>query len=208
MRQSYRIGLTGNIATGKTTVGHMLEALGAVWIDADKVAHKVMEPGGKAFPDVTQAFGPAIIGPDGTIDRRKLGEHVFSDPAALRQLESLVHPAVIEAVEHQIALSDAPVVVVEAIKLLESGMAASYEAIWVTVCAEVTQVTRLMESRGLSREAALQRIRAQPPQSHKMAAADLVIRTDGPLEATRAQVEVAWADLCASLSPSHETQNL
>jgi dephospho-CoA kinase len=205
MSLPYRIGLTGNIATGKTTVGHMLEALGALWIDADKVAHRMMAPGGKAYKAVTETFGPEILERDGTIDRRKLGSLVFSDPAALLQLESLVHPAVIEAVEHQMSLSEAQVVVVEAIKLLESGMAACYEAIWVTVCDEDIQIARLMQTRGLSRAAALQRIRAQPPQSDKIAVADLVISTNGPREATRAQVEAVWAELCAALFPSHET---
>jgi dephospho-CoA kinase len=205
MRLPYRIGLTGNIATGKTTVGQMLAALGAVWIDADKVAHRMIAPGGKAYEAVSRAFGPEILDPDGTIDRRKLGNRVFSDPAALFQLESLVHPAVIEAVEHQIEFSEAPVVVVEAIKLLESGMAASYEAIWVTVCDEEIQIERLMQNRGLSREVALQRVRVQPPQSEKVAAADVVIMTGGSLEATRIQVEAAWAELVASLAPANET---
>jgi dephospho-CoA kinase len=204
----YRIGLTGNIATGKTTVGQMLQDLGAVWIDADKVAHRMIEPGGKAYRTVTEAFGPNILQRDGTIDRRKLGNRVFSNPAELRVLESLVHPAVIEAVEHQIAVSDAPVVVVEAIKLLESGMAASYEAIWVTVCEEETQVERLMQTREFSKDAALQRVRSQPPQAEKVAAADVVITTEGSLEATRAQVERAWAELCASLTSSHEAQSI
>lgn len=205
MRLPYCIGLTGNIATGKTTVGQMLHALGAVWIDADKVAHRMMEPGGKVYKAVTQAFGPQILGHDGTIDRGKLGNRVFSDPQALRELESLVHPAVIEAVEHQIALSEAAVVVVEAIKLLESGMAAHYQAIWVTVCDEETQVARLMQGRNLSRDAALQRIRAQPSQEDKIAVADLVITTEGSLEKTRAQVEAAWAELNALLVAGHET---
>jgi dephospho-CoA kinase len=194
----YRIGLTGNIATGKTTVGHMLVDLGAELIDADKVAHEVMAPGGDAYEPVVQAFGPEIVAQDGSIDRRALGKLVFSDPTALRLLESLVHPPVIREVERRIAASEAPVVVVEAIKLLESGMADTYEAIWVTACSAETQLTRLMRNRGLSREAALVRIHAQPPQEEKVAQADVVINTEATLDETRAQVERAWTKLESS----------
>jgi dephospho-CoA kinase len=188
----YRIGLTGNIATGKTTVGRMLEALGAERIDADKVAHAVMAPGGAAYQPVVAAFGPEILTPSGSIDREALGAIVFSDPAALRKLEALVHPAVIQAVDAQVASTEARVVVVEAIKLLESGMAEAYDAIWVSTCPEAIQCERLMRLRGLSREAALTRIAAQPPQAEKLARADVVIHTDGSLERTRRQILAAW----------------
>jgi dephospho-CoA kinase len=202
----YRIGLTGNIATGKTTVGRMLEALGAERIDADKVAHAVMSPGGSAYSSVVTAFGPEILSPGSgqphagaqsaaPIDRRALGAIVFSDPAALRRLEALVHPAVIRRVEEQIVATTARVVVVEAIKLLESGMAETYEAIWVTACSEVIQRERLMRLRGLTSEVASTRIQAQPPQEEKAARADVVIHTDGSLAETRAQVLAAWEAL-------------
>jgi dephospho-CoA kinase len=208
MSLPYRIGLTGNIATGKTTVGRILEEQGAVLIDADRVAHTAMSPGGTAYSAVTRAFGPDILSRDGVIDRRKLGSLVFSDPAALRELESLVHPAVIRAVEHQIAVSRAPVVVVEAIKLIESGMAAAYDALWVTVCEESTQVSRLIEHRGYDNATALQRIRAQPPQAEKVRAADVVITTEGTLASTRAQVEAAWDEIGPRLTPHDETHNV
>lgn len=191
----YRIGLTGNIATGKTTVGRMLEALGAERIDADKVAHAVMAPAGSAYQPVVQAFGPEILTPSGSVDRQALGAIVFSDPVALRMLESLVHPAVIQRVDEQIASTKARVIVVEAIKLLESGMAEAYDAIWVTACSESVQRERLMRLRGLSCEAARVRMQAQPPQDEKLARAGVVIRTDGSLEATRAQVLAAWRAL-------------
>jgi dephospho-CoA kinase len=196
-RLPYRIGLTGNIATGKTTVGRMLESLGAERIDADKVAHAVIIPGGSAYRSVVAAFGPEILVSDPAqqpprINRQALGNIVFSDPAALRKLESLVHPAVIRNVNAQIASTEARVIVVEAIKLLESGMAEAYDAIWVTTCPKAIQCERLMRLRGLSRETALARIEAQPPQAEKLARADVVIHTDGSLAATRAQVLAAW----------------
>ncbi len=190
-RPPYRIGLTGNIATGKSTVAGMLAALGAEHIDADRVAHEMIAPDGPAYDEVVAAFGEQILTPDGRIDRGKLGAVVFHDEAAMARLESLVHPPTIEAVERQIAASDAPVVVVEAIKLLESGMAASYEAIWVATCDASTQLARLMSERDLSRAEARQRIEAQPPQEEKIARADVVIDTDCTLAETRAQVEAA-----------------
>jgi len=191
----YCIGLTGNIATGKTTAGRMLAMLGAELIDADQVAHRVMGPDGEAYEGVARAFGTQILAPDGTIDRRKLGALVFADPAALRRLESLVHPAVTARIRAQVYRSAAPVVVIEAIKLLESDLAALCDEIWVTTCPQALQLKRLMETRGLSREEAELRILAQPPQEEKLAVADVVIDTSGTLEETRRQVLRAWEAL-------------
>ncbi len=188
----YRIGLTGNIATGKSTVGRMLEGLGAERIDADEVAHAVISQDGSAYGPVLEAFGPEIQRPDGTIDRKALGAIVFSDPLALGRLESLVHPAVIRTVDRMIASSQARVIVVEAIKLLESGMAEHYDAVWVTTCSEATQLERLVRLRQLSRADAQRRISAQPTQAAKLSRADVVIDTGGSLAETLAQVQAAW----------------
>jgi len=200
----YCIGLTGNIATGKTTVGRMLAMLGAELIDADRVAHRVMAPDGAAYEGVVRTFGPHILASDGTIDRRKLGALVFADPAALRRLEELVHPAVTALIRAQIYRSPAPVVVIEAIKLLESDLAPLCDEIWVTTCPEELQLERLMTTRGLSREEAELRIRAQPSQEEKLAVADVVIDTSGTLEETRRQVLRAWEVLRAKLQDVSE----
>jgi dephospho-CoA kinase len=192
---TYRIGLTGNIATGKSTVGEMLADLGAAVLDADEVTHRVMAPGGAAYGPVIEAFGSDIVTEDGRIDRRTLGQIVFSSAGALRKLESLVHPVVIAEVDRWITESQAPVVVVEAIKLLESGMADTYDAIWVTTCPESVQLERLMTSRAMTREAALLRIQAQPPQVEKLVRADVVIDTSDSFDATRAQVRDAWRQI-------------
>ncbi len=191
----YVIGLTGNIATGKSTVARMLGDLGATVIDADRVAHEVMRAGTPVHRAVVEAFGPQVLRPDGEIDRAYLGAIVFSDPQALARLEAIVHPAVLEEVARRIAAAPTPVVVVEAIKLIESGMAEALDALWVTTCPVEEQVRRLMADRGLSRPDAEQRVRAQPPQEAKIARADVVISTDGSLEETRAQVEAAWRAL-------------
>ncbi|MFN2229888.1 MAG: dephospho-CoA kinase, partial [Anaerolineae bacterium] len=120
------IGLTGNIATGKSVVAQMLSELGARVIDADKVAHEVMAPGAPAYDAVVDAFGPAVLAPDGTIDRGKLGGIVFRDPTALQRLEAAVHPATIAEVTLRILQATEPVVVVEAIKLIEAGLHRGY----------------------------------------------------------------------------------
>ncbi len=190
----YVIGLTGNIATGKSTVGRLLADLGAQVIDADQVAHAVMRRGRTAWQEVVLAFGLAVLGPDGEIDRRKLGAIVFRDPAALRRLEDIVHPAVRAAMRACTRRSQAPVVVYEAIKLLESGAAEDCDAVWVVTCPRAVQVERLMRTRGLSRAEAELRIDAQPPPEEKLARADVVITNDGSLEETRQQVERAWRE--------------
>lgn len=191
------IGLTGNIATGKSTVAEMLADLGAEAIDADRVAHAVMRPGTPAHAAIVERFGPHVLRGDGTIDRAWLGSQVFSDPQALEDLERIVHPAVIDEVQRRIAESPAEVVVVEAIKLIEAGMAETCDAVWVTICPAEERVRRLVEERGMAPVDARQRVAAQPPQSEKVARADVVIDTDVSLAATRAQVEAAWRRLLA-----------
>jgi dephospho-CoA kinase len=188
----YTIGLTGNIATGKTTVGNMLVDLGAELIDADQVAHRVILPGGSAYQSVKHTFGEEILTPEGLIDRRILGAIVFSDPEALRLLESIIHPPVIACVNQRIEASRAQVVVIEAIKLLESGMGDDYDAIWVTTCPEELQLARLEKIRLLEHKDAVRRLQAQPPQQEKIERADVVIDTSGSIEKTRVQVKKAW----------------
>ncbi len=190
----YVIGLTGNIATGKSTVSRMLAELGAQVVDADAVAHAVMRRGRAVWQEVVLAFGPAVLGPDGEIDRGQLGRIVFRDPAALQRLENIVHPAVIEEIRALSRRSTAPVLVREAIKLIESGAADDCDAVWVVTCPRAAQVERLMRTRGLSRAEAELRIDAQPPQEEKVARADVVIDNSGPLEETRQQVERAWRE--------------
>ncbi|HEY67986.1 MAG TPA: dephospho-CoA kinase [Thermoflexia bacterium] len=194
------IGLTGNICTGKSTVAGMLAELGAEVIDADLVAHEVMRAGTPIHAKIVETFGPGVLAPNGEIDRTRLGAIVFADPAALARLEAIVHPATIEAVVQRIAAVSSAVVVVEAIKLIESGMADGCDSVWVTTCRPEQQVYRIMGGRGLSRAEAWQRVRAQPPQEEKIARADVVIDTSGTLPQTRAQVRAAWQKLVGRVS--------
>ncbi|MCP4542539.1 MAG: dephospho-CoA kinase [Chloroflexi bacterium] len=188
------IGLTGNIGTGKSTVARMLAELGADAIDADKVAHEVIRAGTPGHSKIVEAFGPEMLALDGEIDRKRLGALVFADPTALARLETIVHPAVIQEVTHRISNSTADVVV-EAIKLIEAGMADAYDSVWVTTCQREQQLERIMDERGLSRAEAEQRAQAQPPQEEKIARADIVIDNSHALVKTRKQVQAAWERL-------------
>jgi dephospho-CoA kinase len=188
----YLIGLTGNIATGKSTVAAMLAELGAMVIDADKVAHQVMGRGDGVFERVVATFGPGVIGANGEIDRGRLGHIVFDDPVALRRLEEIVHPAVGVEINRRITEAEAPVVVIEAIKLIEAGIHHICQALWVTACPEKQQIERLMTSRSFSFDKAQRRVTAQPPQAKKKKLADVVIDTSGDLAETWQQVELAW----------------
>jgi dephospho-CoA kinase len=190
------IGLTCNIATGKSLVGKTLAQLGAEHIDADQLAHQVMVRGQPAWRQIVAVFGKDVLQPDVEIDRRKLGAIVFADVCALARLEQIVHPEVIACTRERIAASPSGVVVVEAIKLIESGMVSQLcDALWVVTAPREAQIERLMEQRGLSYEDAVLRIDAQPPQAHKVARADVVIDNGGTIEAIACQVKRAWAEL-------------
>ena len=191
----YLIGLTGNIACGKSTVLAQLAGYGAEVIDADRVVHELQRPGQPVWAAIREAFGTGVLAPDGALDRRALGAIVFADPAALARLESLTHPAVREWIEARVAASRAPVVVIDAIKLLESGLADGCDEVWVVTCPPEQQLARLMARNGFAEEEARRRIAAQPPQAQKVARADLVIANDGTLEELRARVAAAWAAL-------------
>jgi len=191
----YVIGLTGNIATGKSTVGQLLAGLGAQHIDADRLAHQVMAYGTPAWQRIIEHF-PSVVGSDGEIDRRKLGEIVFADPAALARLEAIVHPEVIALIRHQVAQTQAAVVVIEAIKLIESGIAAQLcDTLWVVTAPRAVQIQRLMAQRGLSEQEAALRVDAQSAQKEKIACADVVIENGGDIQDTIRQVHQAWSQI-------------
>ena len=186
------IGLTGNIACGKSTVAAILTQHGAQVIDADQVAHLVMKPPGPVFTAIVQEFGPGIVAPDGTIDRRALGRIVFSDSTKLRRLDQLVHPVTSRVIREMIATSVARVVVVEAIKLIEAGTNRICDAVWIVICPREQQIRRLVASRGLTPEDAERRIDAQTPIAEKLHYASAVIDNSGSLEDLHRQVQTAW----------------
>ncbi len=191
----YVIGLTGNIATGKSVVRKMLEHLGAYGIDADALAHRAIAMDAPGYKPIVDTFGKWILGPDDQIDRGRLGRLVFNDPQALARLEAIVHPLVRQAIDVLIRRSKQSVIVIEAIKLLESPIRQGCDAIFVSYAPPEVQLARLVQKRGMTEEAARQRIGAQPSQEEKLAAATLVIRNTGSFEDAWRQVAAAWESL-------------
>lgn len=191
----YVIGLTGNIATGKSVARRMLEHLGAYTIDADSLTHRAYAKGAPGYQLVLDRFGKWLLNREGEIDRKKLGNLVFSDPEAMKQLEEIVHPLVRQAVEMLLQRAKQQVVVVEAIKLLEGDLRKVCDTIWVTNAPESVQVERLMRKRGLTEAQALERVRAQSPQSQKIKMGNMVITNTGSYEDLWKQVSEAWKEI-------------
>ncbi len=204
MAKPYVIGLTGNIATGKSTVARMLRDLGACIIDADQVAHGVMRAGTAVHTALVGRFGDRIVAASGEIDRRALGAIVFANHEALLALDDLVHPAVRVEVRRLVSECTDPVVVIEAIKLLEAGMDADCDSIWVVTAPRDVQIARVMQRSALTREEAEQRINAQGPQCDKVRRANTVIDNSRSLACTRQQVERAWGRTFSLVSRPRE----
>lgn len=194
------IGLTGNIAVGKSVVRQMLQHLGAHTIDADGLAHQAMSPGAPAYQPIIDTFGTVILNEDKTINRALLGSMVFSNPALLQKLESITHPVIGAAIDTLINHSKKRVIVIEAIKLLEGDLAKSVSEVWVVNASPKTQYSRLINKRKLSEEEAKRRILAQNPQADKIKHANVVITNDGDIEATWKQVQTAWNIIKGKLS--------
>ncbi len=189
----YLIGLTGDIASGKSTVLQMLQELGARAIDADALVHVVQAKGGTAYQPVVEAFGTSILGPDGEIDRQKLGAIVFADPARLRELEAIVHPEVSRELAILLLEARERVVVIEAVKLVEAGLHHLCDAVWIVTVSRAEALRRLVQDRAMSEQEALLRLDAQPPVGNKLAIAAVVIDNSGTVQETREQVRRAFA---------------
>jgi len=184
------IGLTGNIGCGKSTVARMLRDEGVATVDADVVAREIRHNDAEARAAIERRFG--------TYDAAKLSAVVFSDPDALRDLEAILHPRVRGAINTRLAeldQGDVEVAAIEAIKLIESPLAALCDSVWVVRCEEADAIRRLAESRGMDEDAARSRLASQSSQDEKIAAADIVIDGSAPVEETRRQVEQSLAAL-------------
>jgi dephospho-CoA kinase len=193
------VGLTGGIGSGKSEVSKRLAALGAVIVDADKVAREVVRPGTPGLQRVVDEFGPEVLLADGSLDREGLGRIVFGDPKKLARLNGIVHPLVGERIAELMADVEREhpdaVVVYDVPLLVENGLQDRYEVIVVVATAPGTQLRRLVEQRGMTEADAKARIAAQAPLDAKLAVADHVIDNDGDLAALDAQVEQVWRDL-------------
>lgn len=192
MNRPFVIGVTGGIATGKSSVLELLASRGVETIDADAVYHTLVRPGGALVAPIAARFGPAMLAEDGSIDRRALAGIVFADRAALADLDAITHPAVITAIRARIDASRSHVVAVDAIKLIESGLAELCDSIWLVVCDPAIQRIRLMRRNGLSEDEADMRLAAQPDEAARRAQADVVIDNSGTLADLERQVTEQW----------------
>ena len=194
------IGLTGGIGSGKSTVSRLLAELGAVVLDADKVGHEAYQPGTETWKALVAAFGEGIVAPDGTINRKKLGEIVFGDPEELARLNRIVHPRMFDMMKVRIEQhrqQGAQVVVLEAAILLEAGWTPLVDEVWVTVASEPVVVRRVTERTGLPAEQIRARIRSQLANDERTKQAKVVISNDGNLEELLARVRELWQVLQA-----------
>ena len=196
-----RVGLTGGIATGKSTVGAMFVRFGCHLIDSDQITHSLFEPGHSVYKAVVSAFGGHILAPDGTIDRRILGGIVFNEPRARARLNSLVHPAVIQRQQEWLKEMESQdpeaIAIVDAALMIEVGTYKNYDKIIVVTCNPETQKERLRARTSLSEDQIEARIRSQMPMEEKVKYADFVIDSSGSMRATQERVEEVYRQLRA-----------
>ena len=193
-----KIGLTGSIACGKSTVSSYLRELGYFVADADAISHRLTAPGGAALPALRAAFGDGVFDGD-MLDRRALGSVVFADAKKRDHLNAILHPMIISEIESELNAHDAPDTLVfgDIPLLYECNMAHMFDRVWVVCAPRETQIARLYERDGLNREDAEKRINSQMPLEEKRALGDAAIDTNGPVEYTRARVDA----LIESISP-------
>ncbi len=193
-----RIGLTGGIGSGKSTVSALLAQRGAVVVDADRIAREVLEPGTPGLAQVVDAFGEAVLATDGSLDRQALAAIVFADPDARAELDGIVHPLVrARTAELVAAVPEGSVVVNDVPLLVETGQQGSYDLVLVVAADPETRVSRLVH-RGLTAEDARARIAAQASDEQRRAVADVVLDNSGTREQLAEQVDRFWTERVAS----------
>ncbi|WP_415951021.1 dephospho-CoA kinase [Streptomyces sp. KLOTTS4A1] len=191
-----KVGLTGGIGAGKSSVSEMFEAYGAVLIDADRIAREVVAPGTPGLAAVVEAFGEEILAEDGSLDRPRLGSIVFADPERLAVLNGIVHPLVgARSAELERAADEDAVVIHDVPLLTENGLAPLYDVVIVVDASPQTQLDRLVRLRGMTEQDAKARMAAQATREQRLETADLVIDNDGPLDALEPQVRAVWNEL-------------
>lgn len=196
MSPALRVGLTGGIASGKSSVADALAAHGAILIDSDVLAREVVEPGTPGLAAIVRRFGAGVLAPDGVLDRARLGELIFEDDQARADLNAIVHPAVrARRAELFDSAPDDSVVVAVIPLLVESGLVDQFDQIVVVDVPELVQLERLMKRNGFSRDEALARVRSQASRDERLAVADHVIDNSGTPTQTRTQVARLWREL-------------
>lgn len=193
----YKVGLTGGIASGKSTVSGFLREMGAIIIDADEVARQIVEPGQPALQEIAEEFGPEVILPDGHLDRARLGDIVFRDPAQRLKLNAITHPRWQEMFKIRMMELPAGVQAVfwDVPLLFETGTDKAVDQVWLVWVDEKTQIERLMARNNYTEEEALMRIRSQMPMEEKKERADLLIDNRGPMEETKRAVTRYYNEL-------------
>ncbi|TYO94502.1 dephospho-CoA kinase [Desulfallas thermosapovorans] len=192
------VGLTGNIGSGKSSVARFLKEMGARVIDTDQVARDVVAPGTPALNQIIKHFGTGILNADGTLDRPKMARIVFNDPEALKRLNSIVHPAIRAEILKDIAdyktKRDAPLLVIEAPLLIETGMNNIVDQVWLVTVDAKTQIQRVMKRDNATAEQVTRRLAAQMPQEDKLPYAHRVIDNSGTPGETLQQLQQIWSD--------------
>ena len=203
-----RVGLTGGIGSGKSTVATMLEARGAVVVDADLIARQLVEPGGAALAELVTEFGPRILTADGSLSRAELAAMAFSDERATERLNAIMHPLIRDEAARQLSdQPDAAVVVYDMPLLVETGQRDLVDLVVVVDVPEETQVDRAVRLRGLDEADVMRRMAVQASRSDRLAAADVVIDNSGPLSDTESQVDVLWASLIGADLLGHDLRD-
>lgn len=199
------IGLTGGIASGKTTAANYLAQLGAKVIDADAIAREVVKPGSPALKEITDTFGPGVLHADGTLNRKKLGSIVFNNPEALKKLNAITHPKITEIILNYIKqfkknAAETDMLVLMAPLLIEAGLHHLVDKVWVVHINLETQLSRVMKRDNLTIKEAQKRIDSQLPEAERLKYADEVIDNSGSWDNTRRQLEKLWCKYtgCAS----------
>lgn len=190
------IGLTGGIACGKSTIARILRRLGVIIIDADREAKRVVKPGSPAWKKIYHLYGEDILNPDKSINRKRLGNMVFGDPAKLARLNSIVHPETLRIIGDKIAKFRSsrrwPAIVLDAPLLFEANASHLVDVVWVVEVGEATQIDRLIKRDRITRQQARERVEAQMPLAEKITLADAVIDNSGTRRQTREQVMELW----------------
>jgi len=193
------VGLTGNIGSGKSTVARNFKELGARVVDADQVGRDVVAPGTPALQKIVQYFGPGILQPDGTLDRPQLAQIVFNDADALKQLNSMTHPAIGDVLAKAIAdyknNPDTPLLIIEAAVLIESGLYKLVDEIWLVTVNKTTQIQRVMQRDSATAAQVASRLASQLPQEDILPCAARVIDNSGAPEDTLKQVRQIWSEV-------------
>lgn len=207
MHAGFRVGLTGGIASGKSTVANLFAALGVTIVDTDLLSREVVAPGSPLLRQITDHFSMQVQAGDGSLDRQELRKRIFADPEQRKWLEALLHPAIRELTDARCEAADGPYVIVAIPLLVETGGASRFDRVLVVDCEPELQLARLMARDGAGREEALRMLAAQASRAARLSVADDVIHNDGDIAALRSQVEKLHLQYVAAAKARSQVQS-